>query len=185
MSKTSLALEALLTRYKNLFSEEASSSPYVEFESDWPSECIIDKGSKVGSYHWKPTKRKQALTFSDLEKALEIRFPQDLYDFYGSFWSNGVCVERDDINFSLIQIWNDEDEQQLKENLLGHAFAKIKAKLPLTFFIGCTFGDEVICLDQETGNIVLEKPGYAASRILSPDLPSFLISLQPLKDNYS
>tara|TARA_R110002072_G_scaffold154_4_gene1060 strand:- start:4472 stop:5029 length:558 start_codon:yes stop_codon:yes gene_type:complete len=185
MNETYLALDALLTRYINLFSDTPHSSPYVEFESEWLSECVLAKGNKPGAYFWKPEKRQQQLSFSELEKALEISFPKDLIDFYGSFWSNGICVERDDINFSLIQIWNDEDEQHLKENILGHVFAKIKAKLPLTFFIGSTFGDEVICLDQETGNVVLEKPGYAASRVLSPDLPGFLISLQPLKDSYS
>lgn len=184
MSNMTLALEALLTRYLNLFSEDTPSFPTVVFETDWPSECIVST-QKAGTYVWKPIKRQSALSFSELEKALDLSFPKELKDFYGSFWSNGICVEREDINFSLIQIWNEEDEEQLKENILGHVFAKIKAKLPLTFFIGCTFGDEVICLDNETGNIVLEKPGYAASRILSPDLESFLISLQPLKDSYS
>lgn len=183
MSNISLALEALLTRFVNLFSEDPNACPYVEFESDWPSECIVSKDKK-GCYFWKPAERKEAISFSELEAALEITFPTELLDFYGSFWSNGICVERDDINLSLIQIWNDEDEQQLKENMLGHVFAKIKGKLPLTYFIGCTFSDEVICLDSETGNIVLEKPGYSASRILSSDLESFLNSLQPLKDSY-
>ena len=185
MSETYLALEALLTRYVNLFLEAPHSSPYVEFDSEWNSECVLESGDKPGAYFWKPIQRQQKISFDELEKALEITFPQELIDFYGSFWSNGICVEREDINFNLIQVWNSEDEQSLKENLLGHVFAKIKAKLPLTFFIGSTYGDDVICLDQETGNVVLEKPGYSASKVLSPDLPSFLISLQPLEDNYS
>lgn len=185
MSDISLALEALFTRYVNLFSENSPALPCVEFDEAWPSECVVSAGDKAGAYFWKPTKRLSTLSLSELEKVLEITFPEALYQYYGSFWSNGICVERDDINCSLIQIWNEDDEGRLKENILGHVFAKMKAKLPLTFFIACTYGDDVICLDHETGNIVLEKPGYAATKILAPDLASFLISLQPLKDNYS
>ena len=69
--------------------------------------------------------------------------------------------------------------------MLGHIFAKLKSKLPVTYFIGCTFGDEVICLDHETGNIVLEKPGFKAHKVLSKNLASFLISLQPTIDKYN
>lgn len=185
MNDSFLALEALLTRYRNLFIEEDERLPHVVFETRWPSECVVKQGVTEGSYFWKPVKRQQAFSLRDLESALELSFHPDLSVFYGSFWSNGLCVERHDINFNLIQIWNEEDEQMLKENLLGHAFAKIKSKLPLSFFIGCTNGDEVICLEQDSGNIVLEKPGHKGHRILADDLQSFLISLQPTKDRYS
>lgn len=185
MDDTFLALDALLTRYTNLFSESKEAKPYVEFESSWPSECVIKKGDSTHSYYWKPLKRKDTFSFSDIEKALEFEFHKDINMFYGSFWSNGICVERDDINFSLIQNWNEDDEKLLKENMLGHVFAKLKSKLPVTYFIGCTFGDEVICLDHESGNIVLEKPGYKAHKVLSNDLPSFLITLQPTTDRYN
>jgi SecY interacting protein Syd len=185
MNNSSLALEALLTRYSNLFQDTPEGLPFVEFEQDWTSACVVKPGNIEGSYFWKPVKREKVLSFHDLETALEVSFHPDIWHFYGSFWSNGICVERHDINFNLIQIWNEEDEQLLKENLLGHAFAKIKAKLPLSFFIGCTNGDEIICLEQESGHIVLEKPGYKGHKILATDLESFLISLQPTTDNYS
>lgn len=185
MNNTYLALEALLTRYLNLFQTTEKGLPLVEFEQAWPSDCVIEAGNRESSYFWKPLKRNQDFSFRDLEKALELSFHPDILTFYGSFWSNGICVERQDINFNLIQIWNEEDEQLLKENLLGHAFAKMKSKLPLSFFIGCTNGDEIICLEQESGNIVLEKPGYQGHRVLANNLETFLISLQPTTDNYS
>lgn len=180
-----LALEALLIRYQNLFLHKPESIPYAEFDAAWPSECIIKSGDHNHSYYWKPVNRSASAIFTELESALEINFHEDIKIFYGSFWSNGICVERHDINFSLIQLWNQEDESQLKENLLGHLFAKIKSKLPLSYFIGCTFGDEIICLDHHTGNIVLEKPGFQAHKVLSEDLASFLISLQPTDDTYN
>lgn len=183
--QTFLALDALLTRFQNLFSESRPKFPYVEFDSPWLSECIIENGDKLGSYYWQPVKRENNNLLIELESALEFNFHKDIHTFYGSYWSNGICVERDDINFNLIQIWNEEDEIQLKENLLGHIFAKIKSKLPISYFIGCTFGDEIICLDHESGKIVLEKPGYKAHKILANDLATFLISLQPNTDRYN
>lgn len=185
MNDTYLALDTLLTRYLNLFQTTEKGLPFVQFDQPWHSDCVIEPGENESSYFWKPLKRVQVFSFNDLEKALELTFHPDIHTFYGSFWSNGICVERHDINFNLIQIWNEEDEQRFKENLLGHAFAKIKSKLPLSFFIGCTNGNEVICLEQESGNIVLEKPGYKGHSVLANDLETFLISLQPTTDNYS
>lgn len=185
MNDSFLALEALLTRYINLFHEEPKGLPMVEFDSEWHSDCVIEKGCKPGTYYWKPSKRDTQSTFNELEKALEFSFHDDIKIFFGSFWSNGICVERDDINFNLIQVWNEEDEKQLKENMLGHVFAKLKARLPVTYFIGSTFGDEIICLDHESGNIVLEKPGFKAHQILSDKLSNFLISLQANTDQYN
>ena len=189
MNACFLALEALFIRYTNLYKEQPNSLPYVEFDSPWPSPCSVltdtNSTNETTVTYWKPVSRKQFDLFNDLEKALEITFHEDIKTFYGSFWSNGICVERNDINFNLIQIWNEEDQEQLKENILGHAFAKIKAKLPLTFFIGCTFGDEVVSLDQESGQIVLEKPGRKAHKVLAPSLESFLLTLTPTSDTYT
>lgn len=185
MNDTQLALDALFTRYLNLYTDEKPALPHAKFQTSWPSECVIESGKAEGDYYWKPKKREANFSFSDLEESFELSFHQDIHDFYGTFWSNGIAVERDDINFSLIQIWNSEDEAQLKENMLGHVFAKIKSKLPITFFIGCTFGDEIIALDNETGEIILEKPGYKGHKVLAKSLASFLVSLNPLKDSYN
>lgn len=185
MTEVNRALDALLIRYTNQFSDDTPPLPLVEFDSDWPSECVIESGNAPGHYYWKPVVRTKPISFSDLEKAVEFQFRSELSEFYGSFWSNGICVERQDINFSLIQLWNEEDEAQLKENILGHLFAKLKAKLPITYFIGCTFGDEVICLDHESGQVVLEKPGYKAHKVLAASLASFLLELDPMKEAYT
>jgi SecY interacting protein Syd len=184
MTPTFLALEALLTRYVNLYRDDNDLNlPNLEVEKPWPSSCVVEE---VDNYiYWKPVQKSDTSLFNDLEQALEVKFHDDLITFYGSFWSNGICVEREDINFSLIQTWNEDDLEQLKENILGHCFAKIKAKLPLTFFIGCTYGEDVVTLDQETGQVLLEKPGRKAHKVLSPDLETFLITLDPTTDLYS
>jgi SecY interacting protein Syd len=185
MNNTILALDALLTRYVNLYSEHHPALPYVTFENSWPSECVVKQGERQGCYYWKPVRRNQAIRFDDMEAALEIKFPAEIHAFYGTFWSNGICVERHDINFNLIQVWNEEDEQMLKENILGHMFARIRAKLPLSYFIGSTHGEDIICLDHDSRQIILEKPGFRGHKVLADTLENFLISLQPTTDSYS
>jgi len=193
MNAIHLALDALFTRYLNLVKEETNNLPCVKFTPPWPSPCDIKQDVHTESKsdeedslsYWKPVSRVNHELFDELEKALELRFRDDFKQFYGSFWSNGICVEREDINFSLIQIWNEEDQEKLKENILGHAFAKLKSKQPLSYFIGCTFGEDVICIDHESGEVVLEKPGRKTHKVLAPSLEVFLLSLSPTLDEYN
>lgn len=193
MNAIYLALDALFTRYLNLVKAETNDLPRVQFKPPWPSPCDIKRevhieseNNEEGSLsYWKPASRVNHELFDDLEKALELSFRDDIKQFYGSFWSNGICVERDDINFSLIQIWNEEDQEKLKENILGHAFARLKSKQALSYFIGCTFGDDIICIDHESGEVVLEKPGRKTHKVLAPSLEVFLLSLSPTLDEYN
>ena len=193
MNAIYLALDALFTRYLNLVKEDTNHLPCVEFNPPWPSPCDVklnqadknEEKEKENTRYWKPSNREHFELFDELEKALELIFRDDVKQFYGSFWSNGICVERDDINFSLIQIWNEEDQEKLKENMLGHAFAKLKSKQALSYFIGCTFGDDIVCIDHESGEVVLEKPGRKAHKVLSPSLETFLLSLNPTLDEYN
>lgn len=187
MNTIYLALDALFIRYLNLVKTETNALPSVNFTPRWPSPCDVktDIPEQNNVSYWKPSPREDLTIFAELEKALEITFREDFKQFYGSFWSNGICVEREDINFSLIQIWNEEDQEKLKENMLGHAFAKLKSKHPLNYFIGCTFGDDIICLDHESGEVVLERPGRKAHKVLSPSLEVFLLSLSPTLDEYN
>ena len=191
MNQIHLALDALLTRYVNLVNTEYNRPPSVEFDPPWPSPCIAPNDTELNASTnnktivlWRPTKRQDPKIFNDIEGALEFTFRDDFKEFFGSFWSNGICVERDDINFSLIQIWNEEDQEKLKENILGHSFAKLKNRQPLSYFIGCTFGDDIVCIEHESGEIVLEKPGRKAHKTLSNSLEEFLLSLNPTLDKY-
>jgi SecY interacting protein Syd len=201
MNAIYLALDALFTRYLNQVKAETKQLPSVTFDPPWPSPCDVKQEEQLGNdsqnenededekkenlSYWKPASRINHALFDDLEQALELSFRDDFKQFYGSFWSNGICVEREDINFSLIQIWNEEDQEKLKENILGHAFAKLKSKQPLNYFIGCTFGDDVICIDHESGEVVLEKPGRKTHKVLAPSLEAFLLSLSPTLDEYN
>lgn len=182
-----LALDALFRRYLNLYQLENQRLPSVAFDPPWPSPCTDIDGNEPGEtvLFWRPIERKASGLFTSIESALEMKFHPDLDAFYGAFWSNGLSVEFNDLPFNLIQIWNEEDQENLKQNLLGHAFAKRKNRLPMTLFIGATSGNDVICVDQESGQVVLEKPGYKAHEVLAENLEAFLIGLKPTMDDYN
>lgn len=180
-----LALDSLFTRYVNLYTAD-NTFPLAHFNPPWPSSCIIEDEvpAQKNAVYWRPKERKHFTLFDDLENGFEFAFPDELKAYYGSFWANGICVEHPDLFFNLIQIWNEEDEAQLKENMLGHVFAKIKNKQPITFFIGCTDGNDIISLDKESGEIVIEKPGYKAHTKLSDSLEKLLLELTPNTEDY-
>ncbi|UZE94991.1 SecY-interacting protein [Alkalimarinus alittae] len=180
------ALERLLTRFVDLSHKLDLSLPKIEYDKDWTSKCIVDASpNENGLIEWKPTIRQADNIFSHLESALDVKFHPDVLNFYGYYWSDGIVVSHDLGEMSLIQIWNTEDEEMLKQNLLGHAFAKKKNKLPLTLFIGCTLDDEVIAIDNSTGQIVLEKAGFSAHKVIANSMSEFLNHLTPTLKPYN
>lgn len=180
------ALENLFSRFIDLSQKLDHSLPKVSFDSEWTSVCTGDANpNEQGLVEWQPTPREGGDIFSHLERALEVQFHSDFIDFFSHYWSEGLIVSHALGEMSLIQIWNKEDEEMLKENLLGHCFAKRKNKLPLTLFIGCTVDDEVIALDNATGNIVLERAGYPAHQTIASHLAEFLGQLTPSLKPYN
>ncbi len=179
------ALETLFNRFIARSKKFNNSLPYIEWDETWSSACITTLPDEQGKVQWQPTPRTDDAIFSAIEKALNVKFHDDLIAFYSSFWSDGIICAHETGEISLIQIWNQDDEEMLKENLLGHAFAKIKNRLPLTLFVGCTNDDQVVCVDNTSGKVVLEKPGFAANKELADSLSQFLNDLTPTLKPYN
>jgi SecY interacting protein Syd len=189
MTHTQAALNQLLERFLTKHKAAHDSLPYVEFNPPWPSLCTEttedkNEDSTSNKLFWHPVKREQSELFISLEKGLEFDFPSELNSFYGSFWSNGICVNFEELKLQLIQIWNEEDEEHLKHNILGHCYARLKGKLPLSYFIGSSDCDEVLSLSHETGEVLLERPGKKAHRVLADSLPKFLALCEPNLEDY-
>ncbi len=183
-NNATLALDALLRRHENLFkSKNKLGLPNFELDEPWPSACIEHQDEH--NYYWRHKSRDPVNIFLDIEKAIEIPFHPDLHTYYSSFWSNGICVEHCEVEFSLIQIWNEDDQERLKENILGHCFAKLKARQALTLFIGCADNNEILSIENETGKVIIERPGQKGSKLVAEDLESFLISASPITRPYS
>ena len=112
---------------------------------------------------------------------MEITIHPDIKAYYGAFWAAGLEAEAADGHVSLLFLWNPEDVARLNENLIGHALAKQRAKCGMTVFFACTEPDSELFLsiDNDSGAVVLEKPGFRPIRQVADDLASFLTTLIP------
>ncbi|MEZ5561029.1 MAG: SecY-interacting protein Syd, partial [Pseudomonadales bacterium] len=130
-----------------------------------------------------PRRRDAALQdpFQGLERALELRIHPDIKAYYGAYWSAGLEAEAPRGHVSLILLWNPEDGERLVENLIGHALAKRQARSPFTVFFACTEADAdtFLSIDNDSGAVLLERPGAAPLETIAPDLASFLETLVP------
>ena len=105
----------------------------------------------------------------------------DITTYYSRYYSGGLEADSPNGPVSLIQLWNDEDAHRLIENLLGHAIAKQRAKAPYSVFFACTAVDSELFLSIEnhTGHILLERPGYKPEQTVATSLAEFLAELTP------
>ncbi len=158
------------------------------FDPQWRSPCelgspfIGDDG--IERILWQPLKCHPdtiAADFSGIERALELSIHPDIKSYYGTFFSGGLEAEAPDGHVSLILLWNHEDHERLIKNLIGHALAKRQAKSSLTVFFACTEADSDLFLsvDNESGAVMLEKPGAKPLRQVAESMATFLDELVP------
>lgn len=158
------------------------------FDPDWRSPCEIGEpfDSEQGPLiAWRPTPRhpdSAAEDFAPLERALELSVHPDIKAYYGAYWAAGLEAEAVDGHVSLLFLWNPEDVERLNENLIGHALnRKVGRGRSLSVFFACTEPDSELFLsvDNDSGAVLLEKPGFKPIREVAPDLASFLATLVP------
>jgi SecY interacting protein Syd len=155
----------------------------IEFDKDWPSLCY-QSGAKTDSnellVQWAPIKQTDQDMFTRLEQALNTKVHPDIVTFYTSYWANHLQASSPDGDLELLQIWNQEDMERLRSNLIGHALDKKKRKQPLSFFFAITIPDDgMLCLNNDTGEIWYELPGKKPVRKIADSLAQFISSLQP------
>ena len=183
-----LSLAHLLTRWVQAVRDRTGGLPCLDHDEEWPSLCVVEGPVEGPGAHaqvrWRPLARAQGADFSGIERALGTRLHADIQSFYGSFYSNPVPMRAADGPLTLLQVWNDRDFDRLQENLLGHALGQRRAKQPLSVFIAVTDEDDLnLCVNNEYGNVVLERPGEAPLREIAPSLVAFLDSLEPLVED--
>ncbi len=154
----------------------------------WRSPCEISEPYRDADGNdrivWRPLKRIHPITPSDffgIERALELEIHPDLKTYYGRYWSGGLEAEAPQGHVSLLFLWNDEDVIRLTENLVGHALAKRRSRSTFSVFFACTEEDSELFLsvENESGQILLERPGYKPLRTVAGSLAEFLDSLVP------
>ena len=180
-------LTQLIRRYEAL--QEPIGWPELPWEAEWKSEClimprgIIDEPKEGEELPWRPVEMQQAPDmFNRLSEALETPIHPDLVNYYSTYWSDPIYAQHPEGELSLLFVWNDQEFERLRANLIGHALAKKRMRQPLTLFFACTEPEaaEFISIMNDDGSIWLEAPGKKPLRQLAKDLKSFIEELEPL-----
>ena len=149
------------------------------FDPDWrsPAEHHQDQDRT----YWRPVTQSNAISFDGLAHALELDIHPDICAYYSTYWSGTLPAKSQEGPVDLIQLWNMEDFDRLIANLIGHAMAKQRRKLPFTVFFANTDPDSELFLsiDNATGAILLEEPSGPPLRTIETDIHTFLARLEP------
>lgn len=168
-------IETTLERYPKLWNE---------FDASWRSPCEIGEPvelEEVTAIEWRPQLRQDADDFSGLENAFETEIHPSIKDYYGSYWSGGLEATCDEGHVSLMFLWNEDDQDRLVDNLIGHALAQKRSRSPLSIFFACTEAASAyyLAVNNSTGEVQLELPGRKPIRTVAPNLSEFLDQLIP------
>ena len=178
LSPVSEALDRFIEKYK----QHQKMPPKIEYNSAWPSLCYLNTANDGDETGWWPVKQNPA---SDMFKRLAIALEEDIHPdiehFYTRYWSDPLPATCPEGDLSLLQVWNTQDIERLRENFIGHALSKRQQKRPLTFFIACAEPDDehFISVDNYSGAVWLELPGKPPIRKLADTLADFINTLEP------
>lgn len=180
MPDVASVLKGFVARYMDEFPDL-----YEIHDPQWRSPCEVGEphawpdGTQV--VRWRPVARRYAEDFAGLEKALETTIHPDIKAYYGAFWSGGLEARASEGHVSLILLWNPADADRLVENLIGHAMAKQRARAPFSVFFACTEANSELFLtvENDSGRVLLERPGRKPLRTVAESLAAFLSELEP------
>lgn len=180
MPDVASVLKGFVARYTDEFPDL-----YEIHDPQWRSPCEVGEphawpdGTQV--VRWRPVARRYAEDFAGLENALETTIHPDIKAYYGAFWSGGLEARASEGHVSLILLWNPADADRLVENLIGHAMAKQRARAPFSVFFACTEANSELFLsvENDSGRVLLERPGRKPLRTVAESLAAFLSELEP------
>ncbi|OKP02130.1 SecY-interacting protein [Xenorhabdus eapokensis] len=173
------ALSDFTRRYVELWQEKTGFPPASSELYGIPSPCIERTGEDV--VHWLPRPFSAQEKLSKVETALEIRLQDSIHDYYVMQFAGDMTARFAGQNFSLIQVWSEDDFIRLQENLIGHLLTQKRLKLSPTVFIGTTDSDMgLISVCNLTGQVIFEQFGRHERKTLSADLASFLSVTDPV-----
>lgn len=171
------ALDALVARC------QARAPLWAPHDPDWPSACELGAPAN-DRIRWQPVVRDDYDLLTPLEASLEEPVHDDLKAFYGRYWSYSLETTAPQGHVSLLGIWNADDGERLLGNLLGHWQQQLRLfgllrRRPMTLFFACTEPDSeyILSLANDSGEVLVERPGTRDRRVVAPSLADFLDSL--------
>lgn len=173
------SLDAFIRRYLAAH-DDAQKTLKIEYDASWPSPCYQSEAQEGEWVNWRPVKQSSPLSFQNIEDALSLKLDKQYCEFFSRYWSEPLNAKAEDGLCQLLQVWNQDDAERLQENIIGHVLMKQRLKQTPTLFFGLTDAEDVIlCVNNDTGEVVVEHVGKEPSRVLAKDLSTFLSGLTP------
>jgi len=165
--------------FVDLHEKSNGGLPIIEKDDEWTSVCQQDDYDE-NNIHWRPVKSDIALSFENIEKALEISLHQDIKTYFSTFFSESINATCGDGDLSLLFAWNKDDFHRLQENIIGHILMKKRLKQENTIFFAVTDEDDMILsINNESGEVWVERVGCKAHKKLAESLNDFICQLTP------
>jgi len=165
--------------YLSKYQERYQHLPIIEKDEQWPSPCLESDHDENHQY-WQPCDTDLKLTFENVEQALELTIHDDFKTYFTTLYSDTLDASCDEGALSLLFAWSKDDFQRLQENVIGHVLMKRKLKQPVTLFFALTDDEDMILsLDNDSGEIWVEKVGKKPHKKVASSLSEFVNSLAP------
>lgn len=152
----------------------------VQYDPDWPSPCYQEAGNPGDWVAWRPVKREDSPSFTDLESALELSLQPELKRYFSGFWSENLNASTKRGRLQLLLPWNEADFERYMQNLVGHVLMKRRLGQAMTLFFAVTDEEDfILTVNNQSGEVMLEQVGLEPQEVLASSLTDFIASLTP------
>ncbi|ATG74845.1 Syd family protein [Zobellella denitrificans] len=169
-----VALAALFERVRR-----HGGLPLVEHDPAYPSPAELPPAID-GRVAWRPWERHEPGGFDNLATALAMPVHPALDAFFGHYFAGNLPVCFKGLFLTLLQPWNQDDFERLQQNQIGHQLMLRKLGLPASWFLAsCRDEQRLVTLDNDSGEVLLERLGKGRIGVLAPSLAVFLRRVEP------
>jgi len=172
------ALREFTQRYVDMWQSESGFPPSSEELLGVDSPCVVKSTDTAVYWQTQPFIPESGL--DNVERALDISLRPEAHDYFTSQFAGDMTASLGKHDFTLLQVWSQDDFTRLQENLIGHLLTQKRLKLSPTIFLATTdFELMLISLCNLSGEVVLEQFGSKKRTILSSSLSEFLSIIVP------
>ena len=176
-----LALSELIWQfgqhYIQAYQQKFKALPMAEIDPESTSPCQIETVDDANTT-WQVVKIVDELDFDNINSALNVVIHKDIKTYFCTMYADSIDAQHEDGKLSLLFAWNHEDFLRLQENIIGHIMMKQRLKQKITIFFAVTNEEDmIVSLDNESGEVWLERVGCEPHRKLANNIQSFITSL--------
>lgn len=168
-----IRVASLAADYLDLVGQRSGQLPVADYDPEWPSPCVVGQ-PRDGQCVWQPSPMTPTPDFGRLEAALEVSIHPAVKAVYTAHWSAPLPLRYHDNEFELLQLWNDQDLDNLFGNFIGHALEKKRIRQELTLFFALVDDNQLLSIDNATGAVMLEVLGQPRPQEVAESLLEFL-----------